>query len=145
MTRHFVGLLVLSVAIGCGGGPAGPPRYDVSGSVTYDGKPLPVGHIMFQPDTNKGNSGPATTIRIVDGEFNSQSSGTGVVAGEHRVYISGYDGVADVANELPDGMPLFRRYEQQLSIEESNSGLQFDVPKGANEAPSNKGSRPSDV
>jgi hypothetical protein len=38
--------LLAALASGCGG-PSGPPTYEVSGLVTWDGAPLPEGDIIF--------------------------------------------------------------------------------------------------
>jgi hypothetical protein len=43
LTLGLAGLLLA----GCG--PAGPPTYEVSGTVTWNGQPLPAGDIIFQP------------------------------------------------------------------------------------------------
>ncbi|QDU63798.1 hypothetical protein Pan216_46790 [Planctomycetes bacterium Pan216] len=145
MKRLALCFLGLTLLTGCGGKSAGPPRYDVSGAVTFDGKPVPAGVLMFRPDASKGNSGPATTIRIVDGAFDTQVAGMGVVPGEHKVTITGYDGMTDTANELPDGRPLFRRYEEQATIGEEATTIDFDVPKSASEPAKNQRRRRSDV
>jgi hypothetical protein len=47
---------IVAIVFGCG--PDGPSRYSISGSVTFQGKPVPVGFIKFEPDTAKSNAGP---------------------------------------------------------------------------------------
>ena len=50
----MIGLLLF---IGCNRD-TGPARYDLKGSITYAGKPVPAGYILFAPDKSKGNDGP---------------------------------------------------------------------------------------
>jgi hypothetical protein len=48
---------------GCGSNPdEGPTRYQVSGQVTFDGKPVPTGSITFVTP-----SGPSGSAQITDG------------------------------------------------------------------------------
>ena len=69
-------LLVLLVA-GCG--PSGPETYPVSGTVTWNGDPLPEGDIVFSPVD--GSIAPDAG-KIVDGKFEFQAQ-----PGEKRVEI----------------------------------------------------------
>lgn len=43
--------------------------YPLSGTVEVDGKVVERGSIVFQPDTEAGNSGPSATTRIFQGKF----------------------------------------------------------------------------
>ena len=49
---------VLLVSVGCGSGPSGPQRYPLSGTVTYDGKPVVRAEIFLAPNDDLGNTGP---------------------------------------------------------------------------------------
>ena len=60
----FIGT-VAALLVGCGDG--GLKRYRVSGDVSFQGKPVPAGSIIFTPDTAKGNAGPQGTANIIDG------------------------------------------------------------------------------
>lgn len=46
----------LLLAEGCG--KSGVERHNLSGQVTFRGKPLPAGLIVFEPDSRDGNEGP---------------------------------------------------------------------------------------
>jgi hypothetical protein len=48
---HSLGLVVVLMAIGCGGS---GPKTKVSGSVTYNGKSVEDGYIVFRPADGKG-------------------------------------------------------------------------------------------
>lgn len=114
----------LLVLVGCDGSD-GPPRYHLSGTITYAGKPVPAGSVSFIPDASKGNQGPGGLARIKDGHFDT-SEGTGHVGGPHVVAITGMDGVAQP--ELPRGTPLFPRYKLTMDLPKEDSTHDFDVP-----------------
>lgn len=87
---------LLVIAVGCAfatGCRTDPKLVPVSGVVTLDGKPLPCGGVMFQPDT-----GPAAMAAIgPDGRFTMryQARAAGAVAGRNRVVVTAYE------SELP--------------------------------------------
>jgi hypothetical protein len=74
----FLAVVVLAVVFaGCG--PSGPKRYKVTGAVTWNGKPLPKGHIVFEP-TDRSITPDAGDI--LDGKFETM-----VQAGSKTVQI----------------------------------------------------------
>jgi hypothetical protein len=99
MRRHFFSVLfapafsavLLVPCCGCDGtsGQTGP-LLPVKGKVTYKGQPVTKGVVRFDPD---GYGRPATGSLQSDGTFvlGTFKTGDGVVAGEHRVSISGFD------------------------------------------------------
>ena len=78
-------LLVLPVA-GCG--PSGPETYPVSGTVTWNGDPLPEGNIVFEPVD--GSIAPDAG-KIAAGKFAFQAQ-----PGEKRVQIDATREVGEV-------------------------------------------------
>ncbi|WP_437230018.1 hypothetical protein SH661x_001740 [Planctomicrobium sp. SH661] len=50
----------------------GVRRFTVSGTITLDGQPVPAGEILFEPDTEKGGSGPAGIAEIKQGKFRTR-------------------------------------------------------------------------
>jgi hypothetical protein len=66
------------------------PLLVVKGKVTYKGQPVAKGTIRFEPD---GYGRPATGRLQSDGSFvlGTNKEGDGVVAGAHRVSVSGFD------------------------------------------------------
>ena len=91
---------MLILVVGCSlvmtacGGPAGPAKYEVSGTVTFDGAPVPEGEIIFRAaDGGRSDAGQIkagqyafeategkkkvsiTASREVPGEFDEQNPG----------------------------------------------------------------------
>jgi hypothetical protein len=90
--RFFVLSAVLLVPCwGCGTSNGQmSPLLAVKGKVTYKGQPVAKGTIRFEPD---GYGRPATGRLQSDGSFvlTTNKEGDGVVAGAHRVSVSGFD------------------------------------------------------
>lgn len=127
ITGVAAALLAFSTLLGCGGSD-GPRRYTVEGTVTFDGKPVPAGDIAFEPDTSKGNQGPAGYADIKNGRYVT-SSGKGAVGGPHIVRINGSDGNA--TPEQPYGGFLFEPYTVELDLPKENTTHDFVVPAAA--------------
>lgn len=109
---------------GCGSKPGpGTARYHVSGTVTYQGKPVPAGSITFQPDGTRGNAGPAGGAAIQNGKYDTRTSRKGTVGGPHIVQIEGLDG--------PDGNELFPEFTTTVDLPKQNTTQDFDVPAAA--------------
>jgi hypothetical protein len=75
----------------------GMPTAPVVGKVTYRGKPVPTGTVMFTPD-----EGPAATGNIApDGTYRltTYREGDGAVIGRHKVTITA---LQDMGNLLPE-------------------------------------------
>lgn len=124
-------LMVLALLPGCSGN-SGPQRYDVSGSVTFDGKPVPKGFVTFYPDTEAGNRGPGGGAEIRDGVYQT-ADGKGVVGGPHRIRIIGFDGMArtESGEELADGASLFTPYETTIDFPTEDTVQNFEIPDNA--------------
>lgn len=115
MSAPMAALLLTLLSGGCGS-PEGLMRYDVSGTVTHNGTPVPQGVIQFLPDSTKGNQGPAANANIVDGKYDTSVSGKGTIGGAHVVVINGFDGNARPDEELPYGKPLFPEFRTSVDL-----------------------------
>ena len=113
---------------GCG--PQGVSRYDVEGTVTYGGKPLPLGTIRFEADASKGNRGPVGIAPIVDGAYSTTGQGSrGALRGPIVAVITGLP-AADPKAEYQ--LPLFEEYRIEATLEPAGRGptrLDFSVPR----------------
>ena len=81
-------MLMIGVTfIGCGA--EGPPKYDLSGAITYEGQPIAGGEVNFTPDASKGNTGPGSFATIKQGRYET-FDGKGVIGGPHTLTIIAY-------------------------------------------------------
>ncbi|WP_166827117.1 hypothetical protein [Thalassoroseus pseudoceratinae] len=100
----------------------------VSGTITYDGKPVTTGTVMFTP---VGGGPPATGQIQQDGTYNLKTyeEGDGAVLGEHKVTI--------VALDMGSGLPEEAASEPRALIpdkygRDTTSGLTATVTDGEN-------------
>ena len=125
VTATILALPLAAVLAGC----AGERLYHVSGIVTYQGKPVPAGQIVFEPDASAGNKGPAAFAKIKDGHYDtSLGDSRGTVGGPHLVRIHGRDGIP--RGELLNGLPLFRDYQTKIDLPKKSGEQNFEVPTG---------------
>lgn len=119
----------LAAFAGCGDSTDGPKRYALSGTVTYDGKPVPKGFITLEPDSAQGNSGPGGGADIVNGKYDTKTA-MGFVGGPYKVRITGTDGIpASIeGEELPDGKPLFLPFETTVDFPREATVRDFEIP-----------------
>ena len=129
--RCGIGCLLI-LAAGCGPSTDGPVRYQISGTVTFDDKPVPTGFLSFVPDSEQGNKGPGGGGAIEQGRFKTDAA-RGTVGGPHVVKIVGYDGVAVTVEgeQLAHGKPLFAPYEMKLDFPKKDGTFEIKVPKEA--------------
>ncbi len=129
---------ILLLACGCGGGDSGPPRFDISGKVTFDNKPVPYGTIQFMPDSTKSNTGPVGYAVIHNGEYSTAAAGgKGVVGGPHQVVVSGFSekpaATAEVKNpdDVKGSIELFPQYITTKDLKAEENGVNFAITKAA--------------
>jgi hypothetical protein len=82
---EFAICAVLAIA-GCGDSSGLARRYAVSGTVTYNGKPVEKGTISFAPADANGRAAGGT---ITDGQYSltTQDPGDGALPGKYRVAV----------------------------------------------------------
>lgn len=129
MARVSGRLMVLAVwaalAAGCGGGAKKLPVAILSGKVTFNGKPVPVGFITFQAE-----QGPVKSAEIKDGVYDTaKSADPGIVPGPTVIRITGFDG--KTFPYYPQGKQIFNPYELRETIAEGAATKDFDVPASA--------------
>ena len=116
--------LALSL-IGCGGQLAGPSRYELSGAVTFDGKPVTSGSISFSPKDGEFGGGSAT---IRNGRYDTRDrGGRGHLGGAHLVQI-----FAEPPDDWDGGdfRPPFDPYEVERDLPAGSAVVNFEVPGG---------------
>ncbi|WP_206668911.1 hypothetical protein [Bremerella volcania] len=128
---HFtfmpLAIMLIPLAIGCQK-QDGPIRYDVSGTVTYKGAPVPGGSVVFTPDKQKGNSGPQGTARIVDGHYDTARNGRGTVGGPHHVHVIATEAMTAEAAEL-QGPLAEHTFELDLPQDETTQDLEIPASR----------------
>lgn len=123
MPALLVVAAVLLVAAGGCGGPAGPTRHRVSGTVTCGGRPVPHGEVLFSPDGSRGNRGPQGIAVIKDGRYDTAGSRAPGTAGGPTV-------VRVTALERPDG-GLIAEHEFTLDLPRADSEQPIEIPASA--------------
>jgi hypothetical protein len=122
--RSAIAVLLLVTLAGCG--EPEEKLYQVSGTVTYDGKPIPKGLIFFDPDASKGTGGMQGFANILDGKYDT-AEGQGVRGGAYEVRVNGFDGKE--SNDAPFGQALFPEYRGHKDLPQADSTFDLDVPK----------------
>ncbi|HLA83524.1 MAG TPA: hypothetical protein VJL29_01915 [Thermoguttaceae bacterium] len=102
-------------------------RHNLSGQVTFRGKPVRVGLIVFEPDVTKGNRGPQGYAQIIDGRYETEKFGKGAIVGALSVEITGFPPVDGSAGN--PSIPLFPPYKTQVEITSETTTLDFTVPE----------------
>ncbi len=129
-TRYVLAFALPLLATGCGSG--GPTRYEVTGTVTYQGENVPTGTITFTPASGEG--GAIGIADITNGEFETQS-GKGVPAGKYVALVRGYGepGAAEPGEGLEPpkyGPKLFDEVSIPIDLPAENSTHTFELPLG---------------
>lgn len=99
--------LCAALLTGCGGsGEELPDTAPVRGKVTYNGKPLPGGTVMFHPQ-QEGQGNPATGDIQEDGtyELTTYNTKDGAVLGPHKVTVQVFPGQRGFPEHPLAGLP----------------------------------------
>ena len=127
----FLCMIVTMPLLGCGEQDDAVQRFQLSGTVSFEGNPVTHGQIIFTPDNSKGNRGPGAIATIVDGQYQTEE-GKGIIAGPHRVQIVGFDGppIAGVIPAEGEREPklLFEGYETEVEFSREESTHDFSIP-----------------
>ena len=128
--------LLAAVAVGCNRGPKPLPftTAAVTGTVTFEGKPLVKGLIRFIPDTAivEGQvAGKPISAKIEDGKYSIPAE-KGATVGKNRVEVISYRGTG-VMEQTSAGTK--EEKTEQFIPEQYNatSTLSVEITEGANE------------
>ena len=120
-------LTLLSVGfVGCGQRGSNA-LYEISGSVTFAGQPVPAGRIVFEPDEAQGATGMVSIADIAKGSYRTRPQ-RGFGGGPCRVTIYGTDGT--IPTEEKD-TSIFRPWQTTLDLPREACRRDFDVPANA--------------
>lgn len=126
LVRASALVLLASVLAGCGWQSSSGP-YEISGSVSFAGKPIPAGRIVFEPDEAQGATGMVSIADITKGSYRTRPN-RGFGGGPCLVTIYGTDGT--VPTEEKD-TSLFPPWRTRLDLPRENCRRDFDVPADA--------------
>jgi hypothetical protein len=124
--RPWLTALALGVgAAGCGNND-GPAAVPVSGTVTYQGKPVTKGSVQFIPEVGRGAFGV-----IVDGQFVLSTYGNydGAIPGKHKVAVISSE---PDSKKRKDGDTAEKYLIPQRFASPDSSGVEVDVPPQGN-------------
>jgi len=124
-------LAVAAAAPGCGA--SGPQMARVSGTVTYDGKPVPQGTVTFIAKDANGRN--ATGAIQSDGSYTLQTEqpGDGAQVGQYDVTVAAID--APVLDYVPTKPVTPKRLVPEKYEKPQSSGLTATVKSGSNTIP----------
>lgn len=126
---YAVGLALL-LCIGLFGCDSGEKRYRLQGSVTFKGKPVPEGYIVFEPDSSQGNVGGPGRAKILDGKYDTGADeNVGVLGGPHVVRIQGFDKkiTGESAQEVALPKSLFTDYSVSEDLPKQDGTKDFEI------------------
>ena len=134
-------LLASLCCVSCGGcGPSGPEQFALSGEVTYDGQPVPMGSVGFIPEGNP--TAKTVGADLKDGRYEI-SAYDGPVAGKYKVWIEGErptgrqikadEGSSETVDEIESYIPAEYNSASTLTVEisEDREDLDFRLEKPA--------------
>lgn len=124
VTTALITIAILMLG-GCGG-PSGPARYRVSGTVTCGGRPVPHGEILFSPDGRRGNAGPQGIAVITGGRFDTAGTRAPGAGGGPTV-------VRVTALETPGG-GLIAEHEFTIDLPKADSEQAIEIPAAGKQA-----------
>ncbi len=93
--------MLAGLMLGCADGDDGLPRREISGSVTFDGKPLASGSIQFQPEGVAQEATVSAGGLIADGRYRVGRK-EGLVPGSYKVLIFSHGEGPGSAGDLPE-------------------------------------------
>ena len=96
MRWAMMGAGLALIMLGCGG-PAGPELIEVSGTATYQAKPIQDGVIKFIPTA--GSQAPTRSVPIKEGTYKATGRAA-LGVGTYKIEITAYTG--EPANKIPD-------------------------------------------
>ena len=123
----LTGLFLALIASGCGGN-SGPKLVPLSGTVTFDGKPVPAGYISFTPPSGGGS---VRVVQIKDGKFDTAEmiDPKGVHPGANTVVIAGFNG--KVEKFYGQGKQIFNPVKESFTVPEEGGTKNFTIPESA--------------
>jgi hypothetical protein len=117
----------LLLAAGCS---SKPQPTQLSGKVTFKGKPVPAGWISFTPDVAAGGLGGVIVFQIKDGAYDSaQENQPPLNPGTYQIRIAGFDGKKEPF--FGQGKQIFNPIEDTYIVPAGTTTKDFVIPESA--------------
>ena len=113
---RFTALAVAIGVVGCGKDDGAPAYTNVSGTVTYNGKPLEKGIITFSTDGR-----PPSAMDVVDGKFAGQA-----MVGSNKVAVSAFRKSSKERKIPASAQAQYKAYQAMNKGGASGTSEQFD-------------------
>ena len=124
----IVAVALGGAAIGCGS--TGPGMAQVTGKVTYQGKPVPKGLVSFVATGPDGRNATGQIDESGNYRLQTENPGDGALTGDYNVSISARD---DVILDYIPKKPIPPKYLAPAKYEDpAKSGLKATVKSGSN-------------
>ena len=115
--------LIATCCVGCGGR-GGPERVEVSGTVTYNGTPIPEGTIRFVPGQH--SMVPLSGAPISEGAYRVDQQG-GVPVGTHKIEIEAFRKVQPSGQRATGGLHSNEEFRQQYLPDRFNRRSELEI------------------
>lgn len=115
----------MPIQVGCGGGDL--EKVVVSGNVSYRGRPVENGDVLFYPAAN--TQGPVSGASIKDGRYVASAKG-GVPVGRHQVQIRAFRTDTPVPTTVEELDAPGRRRQYLPPKYNTNTELKITIPPG---------------
>lgn len=123
-------ICVLGILLMLAGCSTKAKKGQLSGKVTFDGKPVPAGYISFMPEGGVGGQGAVKVAQIKDGVYDTAlGTDPGVTPGPTTIRIAGFDGKPQKG--FAQGKQIFNPYQVHANLPEGATSQDFIVPASA--------------
>ena len=130
-----LGVTAAAAILLAGCGKSGPVRYRVQGTVTYDGRPVTYGRVVFDPDVTKENTGPQGYAAIENGRFDTaENGGQGTSGGPMMVTLHGFEPAGDGLDATATRQ-LFSDLVEYRDLPKSDTEVHFEIPASVKKRP----------
>lgn len=143
LSRAIIALAII-VPGGCSGGTDGPKLVKCSGTITYQGKPLPNAQVLFIPQEAGAvqSARSAQAITTAEGHYRLEtlSDGDGVIPGKYQVTITARGPGKPIPSDVNPGLDANEAFLPgpplipEKYFRPETSGLTAEIPSGGTSA-----------
>ena len=88
--------------------------------------------MLFEPDTEKGNRGPADYATIREGKYDTREDGQGTIGGPHLVRVTGAEKGASEGSPVDEARikRLFPEFATSVNMPQRDTTQDIEVTSG---------------